>query len=47
MYYAGGAMPKAVVFARRAAHNLPEGSMDWERANDILSAAGPQAQSRR
>lgn len=47
MYYSGGAMPKAVEFARRAAHKLPEGSIDWERANDILSAAGPQAQSRR
>ena len=47
MYYNGGAMAKAIMFAKRAAHGLPEGSIDWERANDILSAAGPQAQSRR
>jgi predicted Zn-dependent protease len=43
MYYSAGAMPKAVMFAKRAARALPEGSMDWERANDIMSVAGAQA----
>jgi predicted Zn-dependent protease len=43
MYYYAGAMPKAAMFAKRAARVLPEGSSDWERANDILSVAGTQA----
>jgi len=43
MYYYAGAMPKAVTFAKRAAHGLPEGSQDWERANDIMSVASAQA----
>jgi len=43
MYYYAGAMPKAAMFAKRAAHGLPEGSADWERANDIMSVAGTQA----
>jgi len=47
MYYYAGAMGKALQFAKRAQRGLPEGSMDWERANDIISVAGPQAQSRR
>jgi len=43
MYYYAGAMPKAVVFAKRAQRGLTEGSMDWERANDIVSVASTQA----
>ena len=43
MYYYAGAMPRAAMFAKRAAHVLPEGSADWERANDILSVASTQA----
>ncbi len=43
MYYYAGAMPKAAMFAKRAARVLPEGSSDWERANDIMSVAGTQA----
>ena len=43
MYYYAGAMPKAAMFAKRAARGLPEGSADWERANDIMSVAGTQA----
>ena len=43
MYYYAGAMPKAAQFAKRAARGLPEGSADWERANDIMSVAGTQA----
>jgi predicted Zn-dependent protease len=43
MYYYAGAMPRAVTFAKRAARGLPEGSSDWERANDIMSVASAQA----
>ncbi len=46
-YYNDGAMKEAVHFATVAAHNLPKGSSDWQRANDIMSAAGPLAQQRR
>jgi len=46
-YYYAGVMGKAALFAKRAAHNLPEGSADWERANDIMAVAGPQANQRR
>ncbi len=45
--YAGGAMQQAAMFAARARRDLPQGSADWERANDILSAAGPQAAQQR
>ena len=36
-------MRKALVFATRARGKLPQGSADWQRANDIIGAAGPQA----
>jgi len=42
-YYAAGAMAQAAQFAARARRDLTQGTPDWERANDILSAAGPQA----
>ena len=32
---------KALVFATRARGKLPQGSADWQRANDILGAAAP------
>ena len=41
-YYAAGAMKQAAVFAARARRDLPQGTADWERANDIM-AAGSQA----
>lgn len=40
-FYYAGIMPKAAFFAKRAAHGLAQGSPDWERANDIMSVAGP------
>lgn len=45
-YYYAGVMPKAAYFAKRAAHGLSQGTPDWERANDIMSVAGPSGQSR-
>ena len=42
-YYAAGAMVQAAQFAARARRDLPQGTPDWERANDIIGAAGPQA----
>jgi predicted Zn-dependent protease len=47
LHYQGGDMAGAVHFAQAAAHALPKGSTDWQRANDILGAAGPQVQRRR
>jgi predicted Zn-dependent protease len=44
--YAGGAMAQAVQFAGRARRDLPQGTPDWERANDIINAAGPQGRQR-
>jgi predicted Zn-dependent protease len=45
-YYAAGAMKEAVQFASRARRDLPQGTPDWERANDIIGAAGPASQAR-
>lgn len=42
-YYNGGAMGQAVAFATRARRSLSQGTPDWERANDIISTAGPMA----
>jgi len=46
-YYNGGAMMQAVVFATRARRDLTQGTADWERANDIVNAAAPQAAEQR
>jgi predicted Zn-dependent protease len=46
VYYAAGAMPQAAQFAARARRDLTQGSADWERANDIMSAAQSQARLR-
>ncbi len=43
LHYQGGDMAGAMHFAAVAAHDLPKGSTDWQRANDILGAAAPQA----
>ena len=45
--YAVGEMPKAVIFASRARAKLPQGGMDWQRANDIIAAASAAARQRR
>jgi predicted Zn-dependent protease len=45
-YYAAGAMKEAAQFASRARRDLPQGTPDWERANDIIGAAGPASQAR-
>ena len=42
-YYWGGNMKQAAVFAIRAERKLPKGTIDWQRASDIFSIAGPQA----
>ena len=42
LHYQAGDMEGAVHFAAVAAHSLPKGSTDWQRANDILGAATPQ-----
>jgi predicted Zn-dependent protease len=42
-WYNAGDMCRAIVFATRARGKLPQGSADWQRANDVIGAAGPQA----
>ena len=42
-YYNAGGMQQALVFATRARRDLPQGTADWQRANDIIgrgAAAG-------
>lgn len=46
LHYQGGDMAGAAHFATVAARSLPKGSTDWQRANDILAAAGPQSRQR-
>ncbi|MGN6514748.1 MAG: M48 family metalloprotease [Rhizomicrobium sp.] len=46
LHYQGGDWKGAAHFAMVAANKLPKGSTDWQRANDILATAGPQARSR-
>jgi len=46
-YYAAGAMQQAAIFAQLARRDLPQGTADWERANDIMGAAAPQAKQQR
>jgi predicted Zn-dependent protease len=47
VYYNGGAMAQALVFANRARRGLNQGTADWERANDIIGAAQAQAAQQR
>lgn len=47
VWYNVGDMKKAVVFAVRARSKLPQGSADWQRANDIIGAAAPMAAQQR
>jgi len=47
LYYNVGDMQKALVFASRARPGLTQGSADWQRANDIIGAAGPLARQQR
>jgi predicted Zn-dependent protease len=42
-YYSVGGWKQAMIFANRAQQGLTEGSHDWERAQDIVAVAGPQA----
>ena len=39
-YYNAGAMRQAAIFALRARRGLEQGGPDWQRANDIVGAAG-------
>jgi predicted Zn-dependent protease len=46
--YNGGNLPQAFIFASRARSKLPQGSSDWQRANDIIGATqGAMPQQRR
>jgi predicted Zn-dependent protease len=47
LWYNAGDMRKAFVFASRARSKLPQGGPDWERAADIVGAAGPLAAQQR
>ncbi len=47
LHYQVGDMVGAVHFAGVAQHSLPKGSTDWQHANDIVAAAGPQMKQRR
>jgi predicted Zn-dependent protease len=42
-YYSVGGWKEAMIFANRAQKGLTEGSQDWERAQDIVAVAAPQA----
>jgi predicted Zn-dependent protease len=46
-WYNLGDMRKALVFASRARGKLTQGTADWERAQDIIGAAGPLARQQR
>jgi predicted Zn-dependent protease len=46
-WYNLGDMRKALVFATRARGKLPQGTSDWEQAQDIIGAAGPLARQQR
>jgi predicted Zn-dependent protease len=46
-YYSGGNMMQALVFSMRAQKALPQGSPDWQRAGDIIAAAGQAARQQR
>jgi predicted Zn-dependent protease len=45
-YYSASAYQQAMQFAARAQRNLPRGSIDWQRANDIMSVASNQIPKR-
>jgi predicted Zn-dependent protease len=47
LWYNAGDMRKALVFATRARGKLPQGTADWQRASDIIGAAGPLAAQQR
>jgi predicted Zn-dependent protease len=47
LWYNAGDMRKALVFATRARGKLPQGTPDWQRASDIIGAAGPLAAQQR
>jgi len=47
LWYNVGDMRKALVFASRARGKLTQGTADWERAQDIIGAAGPLARQQR
>jgi predicted Zn-dependent protease len=44
-YYSVDGWKQAMIFATRAQQALPEGSRDWERAQDIVAVSAPQAKS--
>jgi predicted Zn-dependent protease len=47
LWYNVGDMKKALIFALRARGKLPQGTPDWQRAGDIVGAAGPLAAQQR
>ena len=46
-WYNIGDMRKALVFATRARGKLPQGTADWERAQDIIGASAALARQQR
>jgi predicted Zn-dependent protease len=44
--YSIGDLPSAARFASIAAHALPKGSPDWQRASDIMAIVGPRGRGR-
>ena len=46
-FYSVGGWKQAMIFASRAQKGLSEGSRDWERAQDIVAVAAPQAKDER
>ena len=47
LWYNAGDMRKALIFGTRARGGLDQGGTDWQRANDIIGAAGPLAAQQR
>jgi predicted Zn-dependent protease len=46
-YFALYSFPQAQQFAGRALRQLPQGSTDWQRANDIISISMSQQKEQR
>ena len=47
LWYNAGDMKKALIFSTRARGKLSQGGADWQRASDIIGAAGPLAAQQR
>jgi predicted Zn-dependent protease len=43
-FYSGGSWKQALQFATKARRDLPQGTAEWQQANDIIGAAQSQPQ---